>query len=284
MKIAILAPIDRKISPKSRGLRERPAYRLTERLAREGVDVTLFASEDSETRARLISVCAAHPEKVKHRILTNLHISNLFERANEYDLIHSHLDDLPMTYAALVGTPILTTLYAPPPDEALPVYRKYNGKVFYVSSADAGRYPELNYIANIDHTGKSMVEDYIRVYREILEKTAREDHRPWGFYEVLSDREDHKVKRITVYAGKRLSYQRHRRRAEHWHLVDGETVVTLNGREVPLAAGESIDIPCGAAHRISNPGTLNVVFIEVQKGDYFGEDDIERLEDDFGRS
>lgn len=110
------------------------------------------------------------------------------------------------------------------------------------------------------------------------------DHRPWGFFEVLSDGEDHKVKRITVYPGKRLSYQRHSRRSEHWHIVAGEAVVTLDGRDIPLAAGQSIDIGTGAAHRVANPGADEVVFIEVQRGDYFGEDDIERLEDDFGRS
>jgi len=117
------------------------------------------------------------------------------------------------------------------------------------------------------------------------EETALEiDHRPWGFYEVLSDRSDHKVKRITVYAGKRLSYQRHGKRSEHWHIVSGNAVVTLDGKDIPLASGESVDIGCAAAHRISNPGGANVVFIEVQRGEYFGEDDIERLEDDFGRS
>ncbi len=109
------------------------------------------------------------------------------------------------------------------------------------------------------------------------------DHRPWGFYEVLSDEADHKVKRITVRPGKRLSLQRHRRRSEHWFIVRGEALVTLDEREVPLGEGGSIDIPRGAAHRIANVGEEDLVFIEVQRGDYFGEDDIERLEDDFGR-
>ena len=113
---------------------------------------------------------------------------------------------------------------------------------------------------------------------------AEEDHRPWGNYVVLSDLEDHKVKRITVLPGKRLSYQRHGKRSEHWHIVSGRAVVTLDGRDISLGAGESIDIGCGAAHRIANRGEENVVFIEVQRGEYFGEDDIERLEDDFGRT
>jgi phosphomannomutase / phosphoglucomutase len=112
----------------------------------------------------------------------------------------------------------------------------------------------------------------------------REDHRPWGFYEILSDERDHKVKRITVYPGKRLSYQRHRQRSEHWHVVSGNAVVNLDDREISVSEGESIDIPCGGAHRIANPGDRNMVFIEVQRGTYFGEDDIERLEDDYGRA
>ncbi len=111
----------------------------------------------------------------------------------------------------------------------------------------------------------------------------REDHRPWGFYEVLSDRPDHKVKRITVYPGKRLSLQRHRQRSEHWYVLKGIAIVTLNNAEHHLQAGDSINIPMGAAHRIANTGQDNIVFIEVQQGEYFGEDDIERLEDDYGR-
>lgn len=111
----------------------------------------------------------------------------------------------------------------------------------------------------------------------------RQDHRPWGFYEVLSDSEDHKVKRITVHPGQRLSYQRHFRRSEHWYVVSGRALVTLNGQDVEVAPGQSIDIPVEGWHRVRNPGSENVVFIEVQTGDYFGEDDIERSEDDYGR-
>ena len=114
-------------------------------------------------------------------------------------------------------------------------------------------------------------------------ETKREDHRPWGYYEVLSDLPDHKVKRIVVYPGKRLSLQRHGHRLEHWTIVRGTAVVTRDAQQIPLKAGESVDIPLGAIHRVFNPGGEELVFIEVQMGDYFGEDDIERLEDDFGR-
>jgi mannose-6-phosphate isomerase len=109
--------------------------------------------------------------------------------------------------------------------------------------------------------------------------------RPWGTYAVLSDdAPDHKVKRIVVRPGKRLSYQRHAKRAEHWFFVSGEAQVTLNGSVTTLSPGQAIDIPTGAAHRVANDGAADLVFIEVQRGTYFGEDDIVRLEDDFGRA
>lgn len=109
------------------------------------------------------------------------------------------------------------------------------------------------------------------------------DHRPWGYYTVLADEADHKVKRIVVYPGMRFSLQRHRRRTEHWYLLTGEAVVTLDGREITLRKGETVDIPCGAAHRLQNICGMEAAFIEVQTGEYFGEDDIERLADDYGR-
>lgn len=109
------------------------------------------------------------------------------------------------------------------------------------------------------------------------------DDRPWGCYDVLSAEADSKVKRITVQPGCRLSYQRHAYRSEHWYIVSGSPVLTLDGVDRTMEPGGSVDVPVGAAHRISNPGTEPVVFIEVQCGTYFGEDDIERLEDDYGR-
>lgn len=110
------------------------------------------------------------------------------------------------------------------------------------------------------------------------------DTRPWGSYTVLEDADTHKVKRIDVLPGKRLSYQKHARRSEHWFIVVGEALVTLDGVDHVLQPGQAIDIPLGAAHRIANPGPGPLAFIEVQQGDYFGEDDIVRLEDDFGRA
>jgi mannose-6-phosphate isomerase-like protein (cupin superfamily) len=110
------------------------------------------------------------------------------------------------------------------------------------------------------------------------------DKRPWGSYTVLDDTAfDHKVKRLVVDPGKRLSYQRHARRAEHWFIVNGTATVTLDGVEHQVKTGESIDVAIGQLHRCENRGTTPVVLIEIQHGTYFGEDDIERVEDDFGR-
>jgi len=109
------------------------------------------------------------------------------------------------------------------------------------------------------------------------------DRRPWGSFTVLDEGEHYKAKRIEVLPGKRLSYQRHGRRAEHWYVVRGTAKVTLNDTEILVNSGRSIDIAVGDAHRVENPGPDKLIFIEVQTGDYFGEDDIERLDDDFGR-
>ena len=110
-----------------------------------------------------------------------------------------------------------------------------------------------------------------------------EDHRPWGYYQVLLDEEHFKVKRIVVYPGKRLSLQRHQHRAEHWYILSGKATVQTGDREVLMGIGESVDIPEKTLHRLQNPGKENLMIIEVQKGDYCGEDDIERFEDDYGR-
>ena len=111
------------------------------------------------------------------------------------------------------------------------------------------------------------------------------EKRPWGSFTIVDEGGSFKVKRIEVLPGKRLSYQRHSRRAEHWFVVRGIAKVTLNDVEILVKSGEALDIAVHDAHRVENPSTDELlIFIEVQTGDYFGEDDIERLEDDFGRN
>lgn len=109
------------------------------------------------------------------------------------------------------------------------------------------------------------------------------DRRPWGAFTVLDEGINYKVKRIEVLSGMRLSYQKHARRAEHWFVVQGEAKVTLDGIDHIVRVGEDVDIEIGMAHRVENEGSETLIFIEVQRGDYLGEDDIVRLEDDYGR-
>ena len=110
------------------------------------------------------------------------------------------------------------------------------------------------------------------------------EERPWGNFTILDEGSGYKVKRIEVFPGKRLSYQKHSKRAEHWFVVAGTAKATLNDQEFVLSSGEKIDIAIGDAHRVENPHDSEIcVFIEVQTGTYFGEDDIVRLDDDFGR-
>jgi len=112
---------------------------------------------------------------------------------------------------------------------------------------------------------------------------VQKETRPWGSFSVLADYPECKVKRLEVWPGKRLSYQYHRQRSEHWYIIQGKGVVVLDGSKHELQPGEYIDIPVRARHRMINPYAEPVVFIEIQTGSYFGEDDIVRLEDDYGR-
>ena len=118
-----------------------------------------------------------------------------------------------------------------------------------------------------------------------FDRVGREhDERPWGSYTVLDDTaSNYKVKVIVVLPGQRLSYQTHTRRSEHWFIVSGVATTILDGVTRDLAPGQSLDIGVGQAHRCENHGDVSVEFIEVQTGTYFGEDDIVRLEDDYGR-
>lgn len=109
------------------------------------------------------------------------------------------------------------------------------------------------------------------------------EERPWGRFEILFEEERLKIKRITVRPGKRLSLQSHQRRAENWVIVRGQALFTLDESTMPLGPRQAVFIPERAKHRIENPGREDLVFIEVQTGDYLGEDDITRFQDDFDR-
>lgn len=446
----MISPVAWRTPPRDYGPWEQVVSLLTEGLVKRGVDVTLFATADSLTKAALHAVVARGYEEdheAEAKVVECLHIAEVFEHADEFDLIHNNFDFLPLSWSRLTTTPVVTTIHGFSSPRILPVFRKYNMQCYYVSISNADRSPELDYVANAYHgidlnaftfrdkpgdyllffgrihpdkgaseaiqiarlAGKRlvmagiiqdrgyyrekvepflddrsvtyvgsvgpakrdkllggalallhpisfaepfglsvveamacgtpvvafnkgsmpevvdqgrtgflvntvdeavdavarvpeleraacrrrvedhfsvdrMVDRYLDIYREVLERSRREDQRPWGFYRVLEDCPGHKVKRIHVHPGKRLSLQRHRRRSEHWTVVQGKGLVTLGGEYRSVGPGSSFDIDRGMIHRMENQGTEPLVFIEVQRGDYFGEDDIERLEDDFGRT
>ena len=109
------------------------------------------------------------------------------------------------------------------------------------------------------------------------------ENRPWGRFDVLLDDPICKVKKITVKPGARLSYQRHQKRTEHWTIVQGVALVTLNDIDLVFDEGDTVFIEQGTKHRVANEGEIDLIFIETQTGTYFGEDDIERFSDDYGR-
>jgi len=450
MKIAMLSPISWRTPPRHYGPWENIVSLLTEQLVTMGIDVTLFATSDSVTAGKLVSVCE-HPYSedpgIDAKVWECLHIAELFERADEFDLIHNHYDFLPLTYSSFTQTPLVTTIHGFSSDAILPVYKKYNDSSYYVAISESDRSAELDYISTIHHgidleqfsfqpqaddddyllflgrihpdkgvidaievasrtgrrlviagiiqdeeyfrqqiepridgtdvqyigsvgpekrqtimggalamlhlihfdepfglsvveslacgtpviaygrgsmpelirhertgfivddldaavtavgkiktldrqtcrqdveqrfTSQRMAREYVEIYHQILQD--RENYRPWGHYQNLLEHENHKIKELMVNPGERLSLQKHQHRAEHWTVVNGEALVTVGEKEILLKTGQSVDIPKGSVHRIFNPGNTQLDIVEVQMGDYFGEDDIIRLQDDYNRA
>jgi glycosyltransferase involved in cell wall biosynthesis len=154
MRIGMLSPIAWRTPPRHYGPWESVVSLLTEGLVLRGHDVTLFATADSQTNARLHAVCARGYEEdpdIVPKVWESLHIAELFEHADEFDLIHNNFDFLPLTYTGLINTPVIATIHGFSSPGILPVYRKYNKKVFYVSISDADRSPDLDYIKTIHH-------------------------------------------------------------------------------------------------------------------------------------
>jgi glycosyltransferase involved in cell wall biosynthesis len=154
MKVAILSTVAWRTPPRHYGPWEQVASNLTEGLVKEGIDVTLFATADSITKAKLNAVIQQGYEEDKTqdaKVVECLHISNLAEHAEEFDIIHNHFDFLPLTYTSLFDTPMVTTIHGFSSPKIIPVYKKYNKNCHYVSISYADRSSELNYIANIYH-------------------------------------------------------------------------------------------------------------------------------------
>lgn len=150
----MISPIAWRTPPRHYGPWERVVSLLTEGLVKEGIDVTLFATADSLTSAKLRAVCPAPYEEdreIDAKVWECLHISEVMESADEFDIIHNNYDFLPLTYSGLIKTPMVTTIHGFSSPRILPVYKKYNKKTYYVSISNADRNPELDYIATVYH-------------------------------------------------------------------------------------------------------------------------------------
>jgi len=150
----MLAPISWRVPPRHYGPWERVVSLLTEGLIERGIDVTLFATADSVTSAKLAAVCPrpySEDSNMDAKVWECLHISALFERAREFDLIHNQFDFLPLTYSGLVDTPVITTIHGFSSERIVPVFQKYNRHAYYVAISDADRHEGLDYLATIHH-------------------------------------------------------------------------------------------------------------------------------------
>ena len=185
MHVAMISPIAWRTPPHHYGPWESVVSLLTEGLVERGIEVTLFATEDSETNAHLVGVCPKGYEEDKEldpKVWECLHISEVFERGDEFDIIHNNFDFLPLTYTKMTKTPVLTTIHGFSSPKILPVYKKYNKKCYYVSISEADRNPDLDYIATVHHgidltqfTFKEQIGDYLLFFGRIHnDKGAKE--------------------------------------------------------------------------------------------------------------
>lgn len=177
MRVGMLAPIAWRVPPRHYGPWERVVSILTEGLVARGLDVTLFATADSVTRARLVAVAPrgySEDSSLDPKVYEGLHIAAAFQRAAEFDLLHNHFDFLPLTYSRLVDTPVVTTVHGFSSERILPVYRAYNDRIHLVAISNADRHPDLTYAATIYHgipleefTFRSEPEDYLLYFGRI---------------------------------------------------------------------------------------------------------------------
>lgn len=185
MKIALISPIAWRTPPIHYGPWENVVSLLCEGLLKKGIDVTLFATGDSITTGKLRSVCRHGYEEdktIEPKVWESLHISNVFDSADEFDIIHNNFDFLPLTYSGLVDIPVLTTIHGFSSSKILPVYEKYNNSSYYISISDSDRSDKLNYIATVYHgidleqfTFKSEIGDYLLFFGRIHpDKGAKE--------------------------------------------------------------------------------------------------------------
>lgn len=177
MKVAIIAPIAWRTPPEKYGPWEQVASNIAEGMIKKGLDVTLFATGNSHTSGKLeyVSQTAyAEDSSIDPKVWECLHISNVMERASEFDIIHNNFDFLPLTYSRLINTPIVTTIHGFSSQQIIPVYKKYNDNSFYVSISNSDRSAELDYTATVyngidskDFTFNNNPKDYLLFFGRI---------------------------------------------------------------------------------------------------------------------
>ncbi len=212
MKIAILSPVAWRTPPRHYGPWEQMASNITEGLVASGMDVTLFATADSITSGKLDSVVKASYEEDRQldaKVVECLHISNLMEKASDFDIIHNHYDFLPLSYSRLIRTPIITTIHGFSSAKIIPVYKKYNDSSSYVSISNSDRSKELEYLATVyngikttDFTFVEYPSDYLLFFGRIhpdkgtLEaiEIAKKSNKPLIIAGIVQDQEYFKEK------------------------------------------------------------------------------------------
>jgi glycosyltransferase involved in cell wall biosynthesis len=187
LKVAILSPVAWRTPPRHYGPWEQIASNIAEGMVNKGAEVTLFATGDSITAGTLQSVCATGYEEDRTqeaKVLECLHISNLMEQADDFDIIHNNFDFLPLTYSGLIKTPLITTIHGFSSPRIIPVYQKYNATSHYVSISNADRSPDLNYLATVynginpkDFDFVAKPDDYLLYFGRI--------HHDKGTYEAI---------------------------------------------------------------------------------------------------
>jgi len=253
MKIAILSPIAWRTPPVNYGPWEQVASNIAEGLIEKNIDVTLFATGNSITKGTLQYVTAdgyAENPDIDPKVWECLHISNLMEQANRFDLIHNHFDFLPLTYSRLIKTPMVTTIHGFSSPDILPVYKKYNKNCFYVSISNSDRSPELEYIATIynglntnEFTYRKTSKDYLLYFGRI--------HPEKGTYESI---------RIAKQSGRKLIISG---LIQHREYFDSKVRPFINGDDIVYvgnSGSKERDELLGEAFALLHPISFNEPF------------------------